>query len=74
MVKGLLSLKKGDAGKVNSINAGREATRRLFEMGFNIGAPVKILKNDIGPVIVSLAGNKIALGRGLASKIDLDVN
>lgn len=66
---GLLTLKKGDAGKIISIDAGRCATRRLYEMGFNIGAPVRVVRNDAGPVIVSLAGNKIALGRGLAEKI-----
>lgn len=73
MDKGLLTLKQGDAGKVKLIDAGRCATRRLYEMGFNIGTPVKIIKNDAGPVIVSLAGNKVALGRGLAEKIKLEI-
>lgn len=73
MDKGLLTLKQGDAGKVKLIDAGRCATRRLYEMGFNIGTPVKIIKNDAGPVIVSLAGNKVALGRGLAEKIILEM-
>ncbi len=71
MDKGLLTLNQGDTGKVKIIAAGRCATRRLYEMGFNIGAPVKVIKNDAGPVIVSLAGNKVALGRGLAEKIEL---
>ena len=72
MDKNLLTLNKGDAGRVKSIEAGRCATRRLYEMGFNIGAPIKVIKNDAGPIIVSLAGNKIALGRGLAEKINLE--
>ncbi len=37
-------------------------------MGFNTGANVKVVKNDAGPIIVCLSGNKIALGRGLAQK------
>lgn len=73
MNKGLLKLKRGDAGKVKSIDAGSGATRRLYEMGFHTGAPVNIVKNDSGPVIVCLNGNKIALGRGLAAKIILEV-
>ncbi len=73
LTKGLLSLKNGDTGKVRLIQAGRTATKRLYEMGFNTGAPVKIIKNDSGPVIVYLNGNKIALGRGLAEKIMLDI-
>ena len=73
MEKGcLLTFNQGDTGKVKLINAGRAATRRLYEMGFNTGALVKIIKNNCGPVIVSLAGNKIALGRGLAAKIILE--
>ncbi|NMA94834.1 MAG: hypothetical protein GX974_02195 [Clostridiales bacterium] len=73
MTMGLLSLKTGDTGKVKLINAGKNATRRLYEMGFNTGASVQIVKNDAGPVIVCLAGNKVAIGRGLASKIILEV-
>jgi ferrous iron transport protein A len=73
MMKGLLTLKGGTSGKVGMIDAGRCATRRLYEMGFNLGAPLKIIKNDAGPVIVSLNGNKVALGRGLAEKIKIDV-
>ena len=72
MEKYLATLKKGDSGKVKLIYAGRCATRRLYEMGFNIGAPIRIIKNDSGPVIVSINGNKIALGRGLAEKIMLE--
>lgn len=74
MNSSLLTFRQGDVGKVKLIEAGRNATRRLFEMGFSIGAPVKIVKNDRGPVIVSLVGNKVALGRGLASKIMLETD
>ncbi|NLA11632.1 MAG: hypothetical protein GX883_05855 [Firmicutes bacterium] len=74
MDRGLLTLKQGDIGKVKFIDAGRHATRRLYEMGFNIGASVKVVKNDRGPVIVSLAGNKVALGRALANKIRLTLD
>lgn len=73
MDKGLLALNKGDVGKVKLIDAGRGATKRLYEMGFNTGATVEIVKNDAGPVIVSLAKNKIAIGRGLAAKIILEI-
>ena len=67
----LTTLGKGEEGRVKTIRAGRHATKRLYEMGFNSGALVKVVKNDAGPVIVSLKGNKVALGRGLASKIEL---
>jgi ferrous iron transport protein A len=74
MVMNLDTLVKGRGGKVNEIDAGRQASKRLYEMGFNTGAPVKVVKNDSGPIIVSVNGNKIALGRGLARKIKLECN
>lgn len=74
MEKELVTLKKGEEGRVKFIDAGRCATRRLYEMGLNIGAPIKIIKNDTGPIIISLAGNKIALGRGLAEKVLLETS
>lgn len=68
----LLNLDPGTNGTVKMICAGGCATKRLYEMGFHTGAKVKVVKNDFGPVIVSLAGNKIALGRGLAQKVIID--
>lgn len=65
----LAQLNPGDKGKVKKIYACRCATKRLYEMGFNIGATFEVVKNDRGPVIVSLFGNNIAVGRRLAQKI-----
>jgi len=67
--KTLSQLHSGENCKIQKISAGFMATKRLYEMGLNSGAQVKVVKNDIGPVIVSIYGNKIALGRGLAEKI-----
>lgn len=67
----LLTFHQGDAGRVQHIDAGRRATHRLHELGFCKGALVKMVRNDGGPVIVSLSDNKVALGRGLAEKIIL---
>ncbi|HZJ58020.1 MAG TPA: FeoA domain-containing protein [Clostridia bacterium] len=68
-LKTLDSLGVGEKGIITAINGGRTATIRLCEMGFNRGSEVCIVKNDIGPIIVGLAGSKIALGWGLANKI-----
>ena len=67
----LTTLGKGEEGRVKTIRAGRHATKRHYHMGFKSAALVKVVKNDAGPVIGSLKGNKVALGRGLASKIEL---
>lgn len=60
---------EGEKGKVDNIVGGEKISKRLYEMGFNKGTEVKIVKNDAGPIIVSLSGYKIAIGRGLAQKI-----
>ncbi|HZK58121.1 MAG TPA: FeoA family protein [Clostridia bacterium] len=65
----LTQLKSGEKGKVERICACRCAAKRLYEMGFNIGTSFEVVKNDMGPVVVSLFGNKVAVGRGLAQKI-----
>ena len=67
-IRTLDSLAVGEKGIITGINGGRTATIRLFEMDLT-GSEVCIVKNDIGPIIVSLAGSKIALGWGLARKI-----
>ncbi|NLP47397.1 MAG: hypothetical protein GX345_00460 [Clostridiales bacterium] len=72
MSKNLSMLSKGQKGKVRTVKAGKTATKRLYELGFNTGAAFTVIKNDNGPIIVSLHGNKVALGRGLASKVLLE--
>lgn len=69
----LIRFNVGDHGKVEKILAGSAATKRLYEMGFNTGARIKVLKNDSGPIIVCLGNNKIALGRGLAEKMLINI-
>ncbi|MDX9916775.1 MAG: FeoA family protein [Gudongella sp.] len=68
----LSSLKANRKCRVKNISGGGFARRRLHELGFIAGAEVKVVKNDFGPVIVSLSGNKLAIGRGLASHIVVD--
>jgi ferrous iron transport protein A len=68
-LRSLVDLAAGECGRVQRIAAGANATKRLYEMGFNTGAQVRVMKNDFGPLIVALEGNKIALGRGLAEKM-----
>ncbi|SHH78584.1 FeoA family protein [Sporanaerobacter acetigenes] len=60
---------EGESGIIVGIDGGEKASKRLYEMGFNKGAEIKVVKNDSGPIIVSLSGCKVALGRGIAQKI-----
>ncbi|NLL80796.1 MAG: ferrous iron transport protein A [Tissierellia bacterium] len=69
--KTLSDLHPNQECKIHSIYGGRNVNKRLYELGLNKGAKVKVLKNDVGPIILSLSGNKLALGRGLADKISV---
>ncbi|KNF07230.1 Fe2+ transport system protein A [Gottschalkia purinilytica] len=60
---------EGEKGVVDNISGGEKISKRLYEMGFNKGAEVKVVKNDAGTIIVSLSGCRVAIGRGLAQKI-----
>ncbi len=44
----LSNLHPGDKGVVRKITAGSYATKRLYEMGFNTGANLMVVKNDRG--------------------------
>ena len=49
---------------------GRGFVRRLYELGFTPGTEVKILSSSSpGPILVDIRGTRIALGRGIATKI-----
>lgn len=70
-IQPLLFLSEGSKGKVHDIVGGRILSKRLFEMGFNTGQEVEMIKNDTGPLIVGLGGSRVAVGRGMAQKIML---
>ncbi|NLY45773.1 MAG: ferrous iron transport protein A [Tissierella sp.] len=65
----LIQLKPNEKAIIGEIVNCGSARKRLYELGLNKGAKVTMVKNDIGPVILNLYGHKLALGRGLASKI-----
>ncbi|WP_406242989.1 ferrous iron transport protein A [Tissierella carlieri] len=46
-----------------------QSQKRLYELGLHKNACVRVIKNDFGPLIINLSGNKLALGRGLACHV-----
>ncbi|HHT48781.1 MAG TPA: ferrous iron transport protein A [Firmicutes bacterium] len=71
--KPLHLLRPGTQGIVHHYLAGGCATKRLYEMGIYPGAKITVVKNDLGPVVLAFSGNKMALGRGLAQKIFVQI-
>jgi ferrous iron transport protein A len=62
-------VKEGQEVKVVDIQGGRGVIQRLAEMGIVPGVKIKVIANSGGPLLIALGSSRIALGRGLASKI-----
>lgn len=66
----LATLSRGETAFFLAFNAGREAAGRLTSLGFTPGAPISMLQNyGKGPLVVSVRGARVALGREEAVKI-----
>jgi DtxR family Mn-dependent transcriptional regulator len=71
----LSNLKPGERGKVAFIRAGTTAYQRLLDMGLTKGTVVEVINAAPfhGPLEVSLRGAILALGRGLAARVFVEV-
>jgi ferrous iron transport protein A len=66
----LADLPKGTTAIFIAIQSGREAAGRLSSLGFTPGARISILQNyGHGPLVVSVRGSRVALGREEARRI-----
>ena len=60
----------GEQAVILSFHNGRGITGRLTSLGFTPGAEVQMTQNfGRGPLIVTVRGTRVALGRGEAAKI-----
>lgn len=60
--------------RVVGLRAGKNAMRRLTELGFSPGTVVRIIKSlDRGPLLIEVKGSRIALGRGIGMKVLVEV-
>jgi ferrous iron transport protein A len=66
----LSALSAGEEAVVHSLHGGHEFCSRVANLGFTPGAFLKVLQNrGHGPVLVSLRGTLVALGRGEAARV-----
>ncbi len=78
--QGTLPLERVPGGakvRIVSILAGYGATSRAYQMGLAPGTIVEVVENNLlypwTPIIVSVHGLQVAIGRGLASRIFVEV-
>jgi len=65
----LSMVREGESVRIKDIQGGAGVTIRLREMGLSPGGMVSVVQNSGGPVIIQSCGSRIALGRGVSSKI-----
>lgn len=66
----LSKLSKGSQAVVRQFIGGQSLSKRLLVLGFTLGAEVSVKQNPgFGPVIVLVRDSRIALGRGEANKV-----
>jgi ferrous iron transport protein A len=66
----LVELAPGEHGTLLAFNDERQVTNRLTSLGFTPGAAVDMAQNyGRGPLIVTVRGTRVALGRGEAERI-----
>ncbi len=68
-MKSLLNLAEGEVAIIRGIHGGAGIKNRLASIGIYPGASVKIVKKAPGPCIIEVSGTRLAIGRGMASKI-----
>jgi DtxR family Mn-dependent transcriptional regulator len=75
----LTALRAGEAGTVTSIRAGHGRGwgfgKRLMDMGLTPGTRVTVVKSAPfhGPLEILVRGSRLALGRGMAERIFVEI-
>ena len=75
MANPLSEVKAGQTATIHSLRGGYGFRSRLAALGFTPGAQVTMLQNQgRGPLLVTLRSTRIALGRGEAQKILVEMS
>jgi Fe2+ transport system protein FeoA len=70
----LVDLAVGARAMVSRLGGGRELASRLSSLGLTAGAEVAVVQNyGRGPIIVAVRGARLALGRGEAARVFVEV-
>lgn len=72
----LSNLKSDEEGVVAFIKGGKKARQRLLDMGLTRGTHLRVVNAAPfnGPIEVSIRGTMLAIGRGLAGKVFIEID
>ena len=63
----------GQNVKLVKIHAGRRLAHRLAELGLTPGVEFSVLQDNGGPLVICVRDTRIAIGRGMAKKISVEL-
>ena len=64
----------GEEVRLTAIHGGQRMRKRLADLGLNIGMTVRVLqRNGHGPLLLAVKDSRLALGRGMAHKIKVEL-
>jgi Fe2+ transport system protein FeoA len=70
----LSNTKKGQTVVLKEIAWGKELKRKLNNLGLTTGVKFDIIKHSkVGPWIIEVRGARLALGRGVIDKIEVEL-
>lgn len=73
-IKPVIDLKSGEKGVVVEIKGGKGIIQRLLDMGLTPGNEIRVTKSlPSGPIEVLVRGSRLAISRGIAMKILVEV-
>jgi ferrous iron transport protein A len=73
-MKSISDVKVGERVIIKQLSGGKDFNNRIVAMGFVPGAEVTVFQNyGHGPVIVTLRDTRVALGRGEAMKVMVEI-
>jgi|Deesub1362B_J571_1020462.scaffolds.fasta_scaffold05630_3 ferrous iron transport protein A len=75
MVLTLDSLREGQTGAIRAILGGHRIRQRLNQIGLHPGDEIQVVRTGAfgGPILIQAHGVNIAIGRGMARKIEVEV-
>lgn len=66
----LLTLMPGQRARLVRIQGGHRVIHRLSELGLTPGVEIEVLhRNNGGPLLLAVRDTRLALGRGMADKV-----
>ena len=70
----LAMVSPGEEVRLVAIRGGQRLRKRLADLGLNVGMTVRVMQRDgHGPLILAVKDSRLALGRGMAQRIMIEL-